>query len=67
MKVIKKTLNPKAALFPPFVALLFEWVGILEGKSLKQCKEKIKTNYKETFVFGSFFWPAANLINFRYC
>lgn len=29
-QVIKKTLNPKAALFPPFVALLFEWVGILE-------------------------------------
>lgn len=40
---------------------------LMQGKSLKQCKEKIKTNYKETFVFGSFFWPAANLINFRYC
>ena len=40
--------------------------ALLQGKSLEQCKQKIKANYKETFVVGCFFWPAANLVNFRY-
>lgn len=40
--------------------------SMMQGKSLQQCGQKIKENYKPAFIMGSFFWPTANLINFRY-
>ena len=33
---------------------------------MPQIKEKIKDNYMPALKFGALFWPAAQLINFRY-
>lgn len=44
----------------------FECWLLDQGKSLQQCGQKIKDNYPSTFLFGNAFWPAANLVNFRF-
>ena len=38
----------------------------MQGKSPSQCVDKIKDNFPPAFKFGMFFWPTANMINFRY-
>jgi protein Mpv17 len=39
-------------------------MGVLEGRGLAGGIEKLRTNFVNTFLGGSVFWPVVNMINF---
>jgi protein Mpv17 len=60
--VVKKTAAAQFVLFPPYLFLLFSFMGILEGHP--NIIEKIKRHAPEAFLGGCIYWPIANGINF---
>lgn len=63
-KAVVKTLTGQFTLFPAYTAAFFTYMGLLEGLSLPECGEKVKKTVPATFVTGSVFWPAVNVLNF---
>lgn len=70
--VMWKTLGQKVAttqlaLNPPFMILLFTWMGTLEGKQWPgEIKDNVVAKFPTAFWAGNVFWPIANFINFRF-
>jgi hypothetical protein len=60
--VAMKTAAAQFVLFPPYLCLLFSFMGILEGHP--NVIEKIKRQVPEAFFGGCIYWPIANGINF---
>eukprot|EP00937_MAST-01D_sp_MAST-1D-sp2_P006077 g6077.t1 len=65
--VLKKTLAVQAFVNPPYLVLLFLYLGALEGKAwpgeiLGSVREKIVP----AFWAGNLFWPIANFCNFKF-
>ncbi|KAH7624485.1 putative PXMP2/4 family protein 4 [Nannochloris sp. 'desiccata'] len=52
--------------FPVYSTAFFTYVGLLEGLSLQQCKEKVIAAVPPTILTGTAFWPAVTVINFMY-
>jgi protein Mpv17 len=61
--VLKKTAAAQFILFPPYLVLLFSYLGILEGH--ESIPRKLQQNVPQAFLSGCVFWPVANVINFR--
>ena len=61
--VAKKTASAQLFLFPPYLVLLFGFLGVLEGEP--DILGKIKTRVPEAFLSGCVYWPVANSINFK--
>jgi hypothetical protein len=59
--VLKKTAAAQFGLFPPYLVLLFTYMGFMEKQSIV---EKIKHRVPEAFVAGCIFWPVVNVVNF---
>ena len=59
-----KMITSQVTLFPTFLALLFPYLSLLEGKTPEQAIEKTKRVWWPTFRNGAVFWPAVNLFNF---
>ncbi|XP_013783720.1 mpv17-like protein 2 [Limulus polyphemus] len=61
VSVIKKLLS-EMALSPPFALVMFQGVGLLEGRSQRQCFEDYKENIFTVLMFDySFFLPFQTL------
>lgn len=61
-----KTITGQLSVFPVYVVAFFTYIGLLEGKSLPQCVEKLHQSVPRTLVNGSIFWPIVNMFNFLY-
>jgi hypothetical protein len=59
--VLKKTAAAQFGLFPPYLVLLFSYMGFMEQQNIV---EKVKHRVPEAFVAGCIFWPVANVANF---
>eukprot|EP00656_Telonema_subtile_P056803 TRINITY_DN9175_c0_g1_i1.p1 TRINITY_DN9175_c0_g1~~TRINITY_DN9175_c0_g1_i1.p1 ORF type:complete len:221 (-),score=39.89 TRINITY_DN9175_c0_g1_i1:111-773(-) len=63
--VSKKVLVTQLALNPPFMVLLFGWMGLLEGRAWPgEVLDNIQAKWPSAFWAGNVFWPCANLVNF---
>lgn len=62
--VIKKTAAAQFVLFPPYLCLLFSYMGLMEGHATRTISQKVRERVPEAFVGGCVFWPFANGINF---
>ena len=66
--VLKKVAATQVFLNPPYLVLLFGWMGMLEGRRwdngelIENTKEKTMAAMLPNFAF----WPVANFINFSY-
>ncbi|EFJ47454.1 hypothetical protein VOLCADRAFT_92190 [Volvox carteri f. nagariensis] len=64
----KKTAFGQVTIFPAYVAAFFTYIAILEpGGNLAAVGTKLRSSFLQTYVAGSVFWPAANMINFMCC
>ncbi|KAG7668968.1 hypothetical protein Ndes2526B_g00683 [Nannochloris sp. 'desiccata'] len=61
-----KTALGQVTIFPIYVATFFTYMGLLEGLSLAQCKEKVMKAAPPTLLTGTAFWPIVNVFNFLY-
>jgi hypothetical protein len=61
--VAKKTASAQLFLFPPYLVLLFGFLGVLENEP--DIPAKLKTRVPEAFLSGCVYWPVANSINFK--
>jgi protein Mpv17 len=52
--------------FPMFSTAFFAYMGLLEGLSLNECKEKVVKVLPPTMITGTAFWPAVTVVNFMY-
>jgi protein Mpv17 len=52
--------------FPVFSTSFFTYMGLLEGLSLEECKQKVIKVLPPTILTGTAFWPAVTVINFMY-
>lgn len=60
--VAQKTATAQFVLFPPYLVLLFGFMGRIEGHP--NVIEKIQQRAPEAFVSGCVYWPAVNSVNF---
>jgi protein Mpv17 len=60
--VAKKTAFAQFVLFPPYLILLFSFMGVLEGN--QDVPSKVKSRVPEAFMGGCIFWPISNGLNF---
>lgn len=60
--VAQKTAAAQFVLFPPYLALLFGYMGYMEGHP--NIVQKIQQRVPEAFMSGCIYWPVANGINF---
>jgi hypothetical protein len=60
--VAQKTALAQFVLFPPYLAMLFGYMGYREGHP--DIVQKIQQRVPEAFVSGCVYWPIANGINF---
>lgn len=60
--VAKKTAFAQFVLFPPYLVLLFSFMGLSEGHS--NVPRKVQERVPEAFVGGCVFWPISNGLNF---
>jgi protein Mpv17 len=60
--VAQKTAVAQFVLFPPYLCLLFSFMGILEGHP--NIFEKVQHQAPQAFIGGCIYWPIANGINF---
>jgi protein Mpv17 len=65
-KAALKTALGQVTIFPIYVATFFTYMGLLEGLSLDQCKEKVIKAAPPTLITGTAFWPVVNFFNFLY-
>ena len=61
--VAKKTVTAQMILFPPYLVLLFGFLGVLERDP--DIFAKIQTRVPEAFLSGCVYWPVANAVNFK--
>jgi protein Mpv17 len=52
--------------FPLFSTAFFTYMGLLEGLTLRECKERVEHTLPPTIVAGTAFWPAITVVNFMY-
>lgn len=63
----KKVLTTQLILNPPYMVILFAWMGILEGRrSGSSIMNNVVAKWPAAFWMGNLFWPVANTINFRF-
>lgn len=60
--VAKKTAAAQLILFPPYLTMLFAYMGLLEG--MDDVSAKVHQRVPEAFASGCVYWPIANAINF---
>lgn len=60
--VIKKTLTAQIVLFGPYLAMLFGFLGWMEGHP--NIQQKVQQQVPDAFIVGAFYWPVANSLNF---
>ena len=63
---LTKTTAGQLTLFPVYVGAFFTYMGVLEGLSWRQCKEKLRSAAPATLLNGTVFWPIVNVFNFMY-
>lgn len=61
-----KTALGQVTIFPVYVVSFFTYMGLLEGLSLEQCREKVIKAAPPTLLTGTAFWPVVNIFNFMY-
>ena len=65
--VLKKTAATQIFVNPPYLLLLFTYLGALEGKAWPgEIMDSVKDKIVPAFWAGNVFWPVANFINFRF-
>ena len=64
--VMKKTLAVQVFLTPPYMLLLFSYLGLLEGRRGDEVLQNTKDKFMPAFWAGNVFWPIANFLNFRF-
>lgn len=62
--VLKKTAVAQFVVFPPYLVVLFTFMGFAEGMMSTGVVEKVRTHVPEAFVTGCVFWPIVNVVNF---
>jgi protein Mpv17 len=64
--VLKKTAAAQFILFPPYLVLLFSYMGLLEqqGHYYESIPRKLEQHVPQAFLRGCVFWPVANVINY---
>jgi protein Mpv17 len=63
----KKVLTTQLILNPPYMAILFAWMGLLEGRrTVASIVANVVAKWPAAFWMGNLFWPVANTINFRF-
>jgi protein Mpv17 len=60
--VLKKTAVAQCILFPPYLVLLFSYLGLLERH--ENIPRKLQQRVPQAFIDGCVYWPIANVINF---
>jgi Mpv17 / PMP22 family len=60
--VAQKTAAAQLFLFPPYLVLLFTYLGLLEG--VEDVGQKVTQRVPAVFATGCVYWPVANAINF---
>ncbi|GLC52047.1 hypothetical protein PLESTB_000576600 [Pleodorina starrii] len=64
----KKTALGQVTLFPTYVAAFFTYMTLLEtGGNVAAVGDKLRGAFVQTYIAGSVFWPAANMLNFMFC
>lgn len=65
--VIGKTMTAQIFAFPVYLGLLFSYISAMEGlKDEDKFKSNVETKVKEAFIAGAFYWPLANMFNFKF-
>jgi len=66
-RIVGKKIFADQLIFSPFfICVFFTGVGLIEGHSLKECKEEIEEKALEVFIVDCSVWPAAQAINFYF-
>jgi protein Mpv17 len=60
--VVQKTVAAQLVLFPPYLVLLFAYLGWLEG--VEDIGQKVTHHAPAAFYTGCIYWPMANILNF---
>jgi protein Mpv17 len=60
--VVQKTVAAQLVLFPPYLILLFAYLGWLEG--VENIGQKVTHHAPAAFWTGCIYWPMANILNF---
>ncbi|GIL42297.1 hypothetical protein Vafri_318 [Volvox africanus] len=64
----RKTAFGQVTIFPAYVAAFFTYITLLETRGdVAAVGTKLRNSFAQTYMAGSLFWPAANMINFMYC
>jgi protein Mpv17 len=67
LTLVKKTAVTQFVLNPPYMVILFAWMGLLEGRrSASAICDNVRRKFPSAFWAGNLFWPIANFINFRF-
>lgn len=66
LQAAKKTALGQVTVFPVYVAAFFTYMGLLEGLSLEECKQKVLKAAPPTLVSGTGFWVPVNICNFLF-
>ncbi|CAF1334322.1 unnamed protein product [Adineta ricciae] len=64
-QIVKKMLT-NTLLAPLGICLVFVSVTLLNGRSFREAKMKIKNDLVKTFLTGTCYWPFISFINFRF-
>lgn len=48
------------------VCLCVHMQGLLEGKGLEGALKKAESSFLPTYIYGTYFWPIANAVNFKF-
>lgn len=64
LAVVAKVALDQALLMPPFVSLFFLSQGYLEGKSLEECRARLRSEFIPTAKTAIPFWCAAHCVTF---
>jgi protein Mpv17 len=65
VQAVKKTALGQVTVFPVYVASFFSYMGLLEGLSLEQCREKVVKTAPPTLLSG-LIWVPVNVVNFLF-
>lgn len=67
LTLVKKTATTQFVLNPPYMVILFAWMGFLEGRrSVSAICDNVRRKFPSAFWAGNLFWPIANFLNFRF-
>mmetsp|Transcript_26405 Transcript_26405/g.26807 ORF Transcript_26405/g.26807 Transcript_26405/m.26807 type:complete len:194 (-) Transcript_26405:63-644(-) len=64
INAFKKTITAQVLIFPPYLFMLFPFIGALEGLPASDVMSKTKQRVPEAFLAGCLFWPVVNVFNF---